>query len=77
MTKEQLRKEDGYIEAKNKIMSYPQDFKFKVPLYRMPKAKRNAMEILLRDCCDEKIIESISFNLDLQGNITEEEYTRL
>lgn len=76
MTKEQLRKESGYIEAKNKIMSYPQDFKFRVPLYRMSEVKRNTMEILLKDCCDENIIESISFDLDLYGNVTEEEYIR-
>lgn len=77
MTKEQLRKDPEYIKAKNKIINYSKGFKFTVPLYQMTIGQRNAMEIILKDCCNEGIIESISFNLDLQGNVTEEEYVRL
>ena len=77
MTKEQLRKEDGYIEAKEKILKYPTGFKFTVPLFQMPEAKRNAMEILLRDCCKENIIENVSIGLDIGLNIMEETFIRL
>lgn len=77
MTNEQLRKEKGYIEAKEKILKYPIGFKFTVPLYQMPEAKRNAMRILLNDCCKEKIIKSINIGLDLGLNITEETCVRI
>ena len=76
MTKEQPRKNKDYIEAKEKILKYPTGFKFTVPLYQMPEAKRNAMRILLDDCSKEKIIKSVSFDLDLGLNVTEETFVR-
>lgn len=77
MTKEELRKDPEYIKSKEKIVGYKKGFKFKIPFYKMSIGQKNAMNILLNDCIDEQLIDSISFDLDLQGNITEEEYIRL
>lgn len=77
MTREELRKEQGYIEAHNKITNYKKGFKFTIYYNEIPKPKRRAMEILLQDCKKEKLIESISIGLALNGELTDETYIRL
>lgn len=76
MTKDELRKDPEYIKAVNKINSYPVGYKFKVPFYKMTTGQKNGMNIILRDCQDNGLIKSVAMYLDLQGNITEEEYER-
>ena len=77
MTKEELRKRSGYIEAVEKIRNYSKGFTFTLDFSRIPKAKANALRIVLKDCENMGLIESISFGLDIQGNLVEEEYKRI
>lgn len=77
MTREELRKEPGYIEAHQKIEKYSKGFKFTVYYNQMPAPKRRAMEYLLEDCRKEKLIDIISIGESLSGDITEETYVKL
>ena len=77
MTREELRREPGYIEAHQKIEKYSKGFKFTVYYNQMPAPKRRAMEYLLEDCRKEELIDVISIGESLSGDITEETYVRL
>ena len=77
MTREELRKEPGYIEAHQKIANYTKGFEFTVYLSKMPTPKRRAMEYLLEDCRKEKLIDCISIGQALSGECTEETWVRL
>lgn len=77
MTREELRKEPGYIEAHQKIENYPKGFKFTVYFNQMPASKRRAMEYLLEDCRKEKLIDCISIGVALSGECTDETFVRL
>lgn len=76
MTKQEFREHPEYFKAKEKIIAYPKGYKFKIRICTMTQAKLNAMKILLQDCENEGLIENLSIDLDLQGNITEYEYVR-
>lgn len=63
MTITELRTAPGYIEAYNKIKNYSHGFRFTVEYWRMPKAKANAMKILLADAIKDNLIQSVSIDL--------------
>jgi len=77
MNRSELKNHPDYIDAKNKIINYTQNFEFTINYSEIPVAKANALKILLRDCCDEKILESISLGVALTGDIVEETFKRL
>lgn len=77
MTKAEFRQSKDYTEAVEKIRNYSKGFRFTLNFSRIPKAKANALRIVLEDCENMGLIESISFGLDIQGNFVEEEYKRL
>lgn len=77
MTKEQLRKTDEYKMCINKITNYSKGFKFTINYNPMPNPKRNALNIVLNDCERNGLIESISFGVNLRGEITDETYIRI
>lgn len=72
-----IRTQPGYQEAKQKIINYSHGFRFSIYPKQIPQAKLNALRILLNDCEKEGIIKSISFDLNLSGEITEERYERI
>lgn len=43
----------------------------------MTKAQQNAMNIITHDCIKDRIIESISIGVSLEGKITEETFMKL
>lgn len=77
MTREELRKEPGYIEAHKKIENYKTGFKFTVYYNEMPAPKRRAMEYLLDDCEKEGLIESIAIGIGLDLERKDETFVRL
>ena len=77
MTREELRREPGYIEAHQKIENYTKGFKFTVYYNEMPAPKRRAMEYLLEDCEKEGLIESVSIGVALNGDRADETFVRL
>ena len=77
MTVQEFRKTDDYKEALNKIKGYSKGFEFTLDYSKIPKKKGNALKIIMRDCIEEKIIESVSIGLSLEGEQTEETFRRL
>ena len=77
MTRDELRREPGYIEAHKKIESYKKGFKFTVNYSEMPAPKRRAMEYLLEDCEKEGLIESVAIGVSLELERTDETFVRL
>lgn len=77
MTKQELRETKDYKEAIEKIKNYKIGFKFTMNYTEIPKAKGNALKIILNDCVKMGILESVSFGLDIEGNVVEEEFKRI
>lgn len=77
MNRMEFKKSNEYKEMIEKIKSYSKGFRFNIPYYKMTTGQKNAMYIVTNDCIKEKIIESVSFDLDLSGNVTEEMFVRL
>lgn len=77
MTTQELRQTKDYKDAVDKIKKYHKNFKFTLNYSQIPKAKGNALRIITRDMIEEKILESISIGIDLQGNICDETFRRL
>jgi len=80
MTKNEYRMSTDYRSAYDKAVAYNKGFKFTINFSRIPKAKANALRILLDDLCKDGILESISIGYSLEdliaGNITEETFVR-
>ena len=76
MTILELKKEPGYIEAFEKIKKYSTGFIFTVYYSDIPEAKANALKILLRDCVELGLIESLSIGYDLDMTLLSEKYRR-
>lgn len=77
MNRREFKKSKEYQDSIEKIKGYSRGFKFTLPYYKMTQGQKNAMYIITDDCIKEKIIDSISFGLDLTGNVTEETFIRL
>lgn len=77
MTVQELRKTKDYIEAINKVKNYPKGFMFNLNYSGIPKAKANALRIIMQDCINNGIVESVSIGISLTGEQIEETYKRL
>lgn len=77
MTREQLRKTTDYTEAMNKIRKYPKGFRFTLYYSSIPRARANALEILMHDCIKMELVESISIGIALPGIKADETFRRL
>lgn len=77
MTVQELRKTKDYAEAINKVKKYPKGFTFNLNYSEIPKGKANALRILMQDCINDGIVESVSIGLALTGEQTEETFKRL
>lgn len=73
----QFRKSSQYEEAVNKIKSYPKGFKFTMYYNEIPKAKVNALKIVLNDCCDAKLLSKEAIGINLDGDVADETFIRL
>lgn len=77
MNKNEFKESKEYKDAVKKIKGYSKGFNFTIPYYKMTQEQKNAMHIITSDCVKEKIIDSMSFGLNLAGEITEETFIRL
>ena len=77
MTIQELRQNKDYAEAMSKINKYPKDFTFTLNYSAIPKGKANALRIIMQDCIENGIVESVSIGLALNGEQTDETFKRL
>lgn len=77
MTINELRQHEEYAKSVEKIRNYPKGFEFTIYFHKIPKAKANALNIILRDCMDMGLIDSVSIGLNLDCEIADETYRRL
>lgn len=77
MTREQLRITTDYAEAMDKIRKYTKGFQFTLYYSEIPKAKANALKILMNDCIKCGLVESISIGITIQGDIADETFRKL
>ena len=77
MTPQELRETHEYKKCVEKITSYPEGFEFNIHYLEMRKGQANAMRIILKDCIHAGLIKSISFDLNLNMDITQERFRRL
>lgn len=77
MTIQELQQTKDYAEAMSKIKKYPKNFTFTLNYSVIPKGKANALRIIMQDCIDGGIIESVGIGVALNGEQTEETFKRL
>lgn len=77
MNKMEFKKSKEYKDIFKKIKNYHEGFKFTLPYYKMTQGQKNAINIITSDCIKERIIDSVSIELNLSGEITEETFIRL
>ena len=77
MTVEQLRKSEEYFKAIDKIRKYPKGFRFTLYYSSIPRARANALEILMHDCIKMGLVESVSIGIALPGINADETFRRL
>ena len=77
MTVEQLRKSEEYFKAIDKIRKYPKGFRFTLYYSSIPRARANALEILMHDCIKMGLVESVSIGIALPGIKADETFRRL
>lgn len=77
MTIAELRKHPDYKKAVEKVRGYRKGFKFTMNYADIPTAKGNALKVVLHDCVNEKLLESVSFGLALDGTVTDETFVRI
>ena len=77
MTKSELRETKEYKEAVETIKGYSKGFVFLLKYAAIPKAKGNALRIIMKDCIDNGILESVGIGLNIRGDLVEEEYKRI
>lgn len=76
MTIIELRNHTQYKVCMDKIKAYHPGFTFRMDWTQIPTAKGNAIKIVLKDAITAGYLESISFELSLEGAITAESYQR-
>jgi len=77
MNKTELRQTADYKMAVDKIRGYKKGFAFTIKYSEIPVAKGNALKIIIHDCIEDGLLESIAIGLDIHGNFVEETYRRL
>jgi len=77
MTIPEFRETKDYEQAMKKVQSYPQGFKFTLNYSAIPIGKANALKILMEDCINYNLIESISIELALDGTQTAETFQKI
>lgn len=76
MTIAEFRKSKDYADMIAKIKGYRSGFQFTLDFVNIPKAKARALEVVTEDCKKMGILESVSFGLNLNGDVTEETFKR-
>lgn len=77
MTVEQLRKSEEYFKVIDKIRKYSKGFQFTLFYSDIPRAKANALEIVMHNCIKMGLIESVSIGIALPGIKADETFRKL
>ena len=77
MNRKEFRASEEYAKCINKIENYKKGFCFTINFSNIPTRKANALKVVLQDCCDMGLIESISIGLSLTGDFVDETYRRV
>lgn len=77
MTIPEFRETKDYEQTMKKVQGYPQGFKFTLNYSSIPIGKANALKILMEDCINYNLIESISIELALDGTQTAETFQKI
>lgn len=77
MTIPEFRETKDYEQAMKKVQGYSQGFKFTLNYSSIPIGKANALKILMEDCINYNLIESISIELALDGTQTAETFQKI
>ena len=77
MTVTELRQHPEYALSVKKITSWHKGKEYTVNYIGIPKAKLNALKIVLADCVANGLIEIVSINLALTGETTSETFKRI
>ena len=79
MNKQEARQTKDYQMAINKIKGYKKGARFKMNYQHLniSEAKLNGLKLILKDCCDEGILENVETGSTLDGLITDETFVRL
>lgn len=77
MTIAELRKDPEYSKCLEKVRSYPTGFEFTLQYSSIPKAKANALRIIMSDCIELGLLDSVSISLSLTGEETAITYRKI
>lgn len=77
MTRQEFINSQEYADMITKVKGYSIGFEFSIPYYKMTPAQKNAMEIVMCDCVESGLIESVAVSFDLDGKVTEEKFKRI
>lgn len=77
MTRNELRKHEEYKKCIDKIKSYSKGFEFTIDFRKIPKAKANALDIVLGDCLKNGLLECTSIELSLDCERTTQTFKKL
>ena len=77
MTIQEVRKHEEYALCFKKIKAYPKGFEFTLRWTQIPTPQANALKIVMADAIKEGYLESIAFELSLEGIETAQTYRKL
>ena len=77
MTPNEAREHKDFKSAKEKVRSYPKDFRFTLDYSKIPTPQAKALMLLTQDCIKEGLLESVAMDLSLTGEIVAETFKRL
>lgn len=70
MTKTELRTHPEYKLCMDKIKGYRPGFEFTLRYCDIPKAKANALMIVMRDACEQGLLESVTIGAGFMADGT-------
>ena len=77
MTKKEFRESQEYADMMKKVKSYPAGFEFSIPYWQMTQKQRNAMNVFTQDCIKAGLLQSMSMDVSLTGEITSEKFRKI
>lgn len=77
MTISELREHPEYALCFEKIRSYPKGFEFVLKWEDIPKAKANALRVVMDDAIEQGLLESLRIRENLNGEIVSERFRKI
>ncbi len=77
MTITEVRNHPEYTLCFDKIKSYPTGFEFTLDYEQIPRAKGNALKIIMQDAIDKGYLESTAIHLAITGEMTAETFRKI